>query len=200
MKYQKLLECSEAFWKTYEHALGRRDNIPFFTCETERLRYLMLLGFTALDASLTAFWHSRVTPEWAEYLSLIYAYLEDEEEFDRLEELAEKKITRGQLKASLRFIENTGTPEKFSPSFVDCGAILLLIASAHEKEALYQKCAKILFHLQKIRNAAFHTGRGFNELQGNEALILFNQWVALATELHPVFSMGELAVAKARAA
>jgi len=189
MKYHRLLETSQTFWKAYEQALANRDAQASITNETERLRYLVILGLTGLDAGVAAYWHARILPEWSELLSLINIFLESEEDFRELSNFAGEKLSRSQLKASLRFMEHTGEPEKFSPTFTDCGILLLLVSYGNDNQELFHSAAEILFRLQKIRNAAVHVGRDFNTLHGNEALFLINQWMAIAARLHPAFKL-----------
>ena len=187
MSFQRLSQTAEEYWQAFEVYHDNQAHCAHFKRESERLRFLSLLAFTSLDAQVNAFWLIRVLPEWQEVLSLIDNLLKDDSELAKLLELAGPELNRAQMIASLRFIAHSGEPSKFSPTFTDCGLVWLLMSEARAADAKYVRVAKVLFHLQRIRNSCFHTGREFNELKGKEALFLLHEWKEIAPSMHPAF-------------
>jgi len=187
MKTTTLQNCAASFWGAYEQFLAHPDTLSYFVSDTERLRFLNSIAFTAIDAQVNSYWRLRIVPEWQEFLSLIQFTCEDDEALLNLKYLSDPYLSRAQIKASLRFIEHTGEPEKFSPTFCDMGISLLLMTDSHQLPKSHHDAAHILFQIQKIRNCALHTGRDFNEVSGNKALLLINQWIEASRHVHPIF-------------
>jgi hypothetical protein len=190
MSFERLLVTAQDFWNVLENFCDVPENLPPFSRDTEKTRFLCLLGFTSLDAQLNAYWASRALPEWQEIVSLIHATLDDEKTLNRLLDVDGHDLTRTQLIASLRFFTELDSPEKFSPSGIDCALLWLLLGDLENQNEDYFRVAKIIFQLAKIRASCFQTTRDFNELKGREAIILFHRLRDFAPAHSPAF-LGE---------
>jgi hypothetical protein len=142
------------------------------------LRKCCISGFMALDCALSVYWKEIVVPDWANLMGICNELLENDQELDHFCEKMAGSITRGQLVASLRFLENTGDPERFSPSLVDCGIIFGILQDKSNRLP-YLDVGQKFCRLQKFRNCVFHTGKNFSEIEAATSVKglkdLFNQ-------------------------
>jgi len=176
------------FWEAFFHYLHDTNLSGLFYTPTEKLRFQCLVGFTALDASMNFYWQGEIIPDWPETLCLIYATLEDEESISLLCKEAQPYLSKSQIVASLRFLSHTGEAEKFSPTFVDVGLLLLMRSPTKLDDPNFLELTRNLFKMQKTRNACFHTGRSFEELAGFESLKLLENFESEGQLLSPCFS------------
>jgi hypothetical protein len=176
------LKSARYFWELFSLEQRRPTHDPL-----EHKRYLSLLGFTAIEGALAAWWESVVLPHWGETLSLVDAVVDSPEELQKLLARGGDLINKGQLLATLRFIKNTGEPERFSPNLVDVGCALLILSTKHNSES-HTGLAKEFLRLQRLRNLVFHVGRGLNELEAHEAVKSIKRVAEQSTLVNPLFS------------
>jgi hypothetical protein len=152
MKTQK---TATIFWKLFkEQSKQNPKEYP-----EEHMRHACILGLTAMDAALYTYWESAVLPEWGEFMTLVNTLLEDEEALSQLLLQTKSYMKKSQLVATLRFLNNTGEAERFTPNFLDF-SVYVLTRFGHLPWS--HNLAQNLSALHKLRNAALHTGREWN--------------------------------------
>ena len=181
-------ETAKAFWEAFDYFQHDPMADTLFPVSVERLRFQCLIGFTALDATLTLFWQHQILPEWNEILTLSDILVNDDSVLNEYLQMTEHDLKKAQWVASLRFLANTGEPEKFSPTFTDIGIILLLCGGSRLKDPNYIELTNSLFRMQKYRNSCIHTGREFNELAGFEAIKLLEKFMKHGQRFSPFFT------------
>jgi hypothetical protein len=177
----KQLQTAHYFWNAFFSYT--QSNTVSGEEHSEGLRHRCLLGFTAIDASLCFYWKQIVVPEWSEFQSLINEVINQPDLRNLVGETTSTHFNRAQWMASLRFIQNTGDPENFSPTFVDAAIALAINGPDTPSQEL-----ELLWHLQKARNCAIHTGREWTKLQGYQAIAKIEEFYKSALNIHPIFS------------
>ena len=173
------------FWQTYFYFQDSSRLPATLGSSVEQLRFRALLGMTALDATLSTYWKHAVLPEWDSVMSLVESTLEDEESLALLANALPEVFSRGQWIATLRYIANTGEPQRFSPSFSDVAAILWMTARPdQQKDSGFCSYVEDLFRLQKLRNSCFHTAKDYNELRAIEAIQVIDRVYVTGTKVH----------------
>jgi hypothetical protein len=149
-------------------------------------RKTCISGFMSLDCALSVFWKEVVVPDWVNLMGICNELLSSDSELDSFVEKMGSSLTRGQMVASLRFLENTGEPERFSPSLVDCGIVLCLLQDRSEKLPFLEAAQK-LCRMQKFRNCVFHTGKNFSEIEAAASMKGLKDLFHLLPKINPVF-------------
>lgn len=172
------IQTADTFWKLYSKTLLETPKHPY---SIDQFRHEALLGFTAIDATLSAFWFSEVTAHWDEYLCLFSALA------TRPPSYVIDSLSKKQLFESLRFIQRTGAPENFSPSFIDAGIVFLALNPPGPSSSLVNPLGKLLVKAQPLRNAVVHTGKTFTEQTGAESRAVIKEFVEKAPKQIPLF-------------
>lgn len=186
MKTSSLLETAHYFWKQFDAFEQTRQVAG--EPRNESLRHRCALGFLGLDAALNLYWREIVMPEWGELLMYINSTLEEATGLAKMAEATAPEFNRAQWIASLRFIHNTGEPERFSPSVVDVALVLALKSSSRMTDPAFSDSVRLLLRLQKLRNHCMHTGKDWSETIGFEALRLLQDFSKRAEAIHPILA------------
>lgn len=187
---EPLRRTSELYWSVFR-SLQNGEEVPSALRGEglERHRLTCLAGFTALDAALARCWRVNFAPDWAEVGTYLKVLLATPDALAPFFKATESSLRRGPWMATLRFIANTGDPLRFSPTFTDVAALLVILSPHRLDDREFQSFTAGLFRLQKLRNACVHTGREFTELEAREALrLLARTERELDTHLYPKLS------------
>ena len=185
MSHKSLATTVNTFWEAFFHFSKDSTVDALFETSIEQSRFRCLIGFTALDASLSFYWKQEVLRDWAETLTLLNITLEDRQALDSILACFQGHLGRAQMIASLRFVAQTGEPETFSPTFVDVAIVLFVRSHPQFRSVELIEFLKSLCRLQKIRNACFHTGRNFDEVGARWALQLLERFESEAQAFSP---------------
>jgi hypothetical protein len=139
-----------------------------------------------LDCALSVYWKEIVVPEWAGMMATCNELLANDEDLNQLLDKMSGSLTRGQMVASLRFLENTGDPDRFSPSLVDCGIVFSILQDKSHKLP-FTEAGEKLCRMQKYRNCVFHSGKNFSEIEAAASMKFLKEVFALLPKLNPVF-------------
>jgi hypothetical protein len=181
-----LLISAQLFYADYLEAL---DRPKARTSEGEKLyllRKTCAAGFMALDSALSLYWKEIVLPEWTGILGLCEDLISDDKAQEEILKSLGGALHKGQLMASLRFLENTGDPERFSPNLIDCGLVLVLLQDRGHKLP-YIEMGQKLCRMQRLRNSVFHSGKNFSEIEAAASVKEINDFFALSQKLSPIF-------------
>lgn len=174
---------ASAFWTLFHTQKNSYSSehtpVPF----VEHQRHSCILGITALDAAVATYWQEVILNEWPEIVSWVNTVLDDNEELQALTESAQGILSKSQLVATLRFLVNTGVPEKFSPNLVDLAVLILM----RKKTAFFPTLAKDLVELNGFRNHALHTGRKWSEPMAHACIKQIMECSRMLEKLHPCF-------------
>lgn len=176
------------FTKEFYEQLSEQSRLRFGS-EGEKiyhLRKLCISGYMALDSALSLYFKEVVMPDWDGLMSMVDEILLEDSYTEQICKALGGTLTKGQLIASLRFLENTGDPERFSPSLVDLGVVMFLMKDANSRLP-HLEIAQMLCRMQKLRNCVFHTGKIFGELEAASSVKLLRDFLTHSQKLNPVF-------------
>lgn len=173
------LRLHEAF-----NATNLQDLFLNVTHNEDRSRLRAAAQVTALDMAAQWYWKHAVLPEWAEVQSLCRSILSNTAAIAALATTTQSTLQRSHWIATLKFLEHTGEPHKFSPTLLDAGCWMVACDPSNKVTV---ECGIVWIRLGRLRNQALHTGRPWTLDDAAILNDLFKRFVANPQKWHPCF-------------
>ncbi len=181
-----LLTSAQLFYRDFMEDLDHGHKAESTGEKLFYLRKTCINGFMAMDSAIALYWKDIVLPDWAGLMAYCEELLAKPDAMEKILRSLNGVLSRGQLIATLRFLENTGDPERFSPNLVDAGVVFCLLQDKNG-QLPYADLAQKLCKMQKLRNAAFHSGRNFSEIEAAASVKEIREFCHISAKLNPIF-------------
>ncbi len=183
---KSLMMSSQLFYRDFVEMIDQSRNSINDGESLFQHRKTCISGYMALDCAMSVFWKEVVVPDWVNLMGMCNEILGSDSDLEELVAKMGTALSRGQVVASLRFLENTGDPQRFSPSLVDLG-IMMILMQDRAQQLPFIEIGHKLCRLQKFRNCVFHTGKNFSEIEAATSMKGLKDLFVELPRISPVF-------------